>query len=75
MGSPTGALRSAATKRGLTLGEYLQITAESKWCTLCGAWHPHANFGRDKTRGDGKATHCLKSARLTPTQDNGKERQ
>jgi hypothetical protein len=59
MGSAEGALRTAATRIGLTVHEYrAHIEADKKWCGGCKDWHLCADFGADRSRGDGFAKWC-----------------
>lgn len=64
MGSFDGALRSAATRVGLSTEAYLARIADGeKWCTACKAWHALERFGFDATRSGGRAAACLDSTR------------
>lgn len=62
MGSRSGSLAVAAGRVGLTVDEYeAHVDAGEKWCSRCKAWHPLDAFGRDASRGDGRAPSCRES--------------
>lgn len=59
MGSRAGALKVAAGRVGVTVAEYRRhVGAGEKWCTACKAWRPRAQFGADRSRGDGLKARC-----------------
>lgn len=59
MGSAAGAEKVAAARLGMSVAEYrAKHAAGSKWCSGCGAWHPTAEFGRDRSRPSGLAPTC-----------------
>lgn len=61
---------TAAKRVGLTLAEYQQrVTAGTKYCTGCRAWHPVDKFGRDSSRSDGRSASCknARAQRYEPT--------
>lgn len=62
VGSAEGVRKVAAKRLGLTLAEYdARIAAGLKWCGKCREWQPTGDFGIDRTRGDGLASHCSAS--------------
>ena len=59
-GTPAGAIRSAATRLGVSEVEYRRrIASGLKWCHGCRGWHERAAFGVDSSRGDGLTPICL----------------
>lgn len=38
-----------------------EVPPGEKWCTTCKVSHPISDFGRDRTRTDGRAAACLRS--------------
>ncbi|MGH8720069.1 MAG: HNH endonuclease [Burkholderiales bacterium] len=59
MGSLLGTRKVAATRIGVSLGDYLQqIAAQKKWCHKCRSWKPPDQFGRDRHRTDGYYAIC-----------------
>lgn len=59
MGSALGVAKVAAARVGVPFDEYQQhVAAGEKWCTGCRAWHPTAAFNTDRSRGDGRSSHC-----------------
>lgn len=66
MGSTLGAMKSAATKIGVTAEEYLRRRdAGERWCWACREWHPLAAFGSNASTSDGMQKHCRESQRTT----------
>ena len=64
VGSVEGALKTAATKTGLSLDAYrARIAAGEKWCTGCKAWHATNAFPVDRSRWDGRRAKCLAAER------------
>ncbi len=59
-----GALKIAAKRRGLSVLEYLEKARDKKWCVGCKVWQLKADFGKDRSRGDGLSTICLDYERL-----------
>jgi hypothetical protein len=61
VGSAAGALKAAATRVGLSPGEYMaRRDAGLKHCFRCSDWHPVAEFGPDASRSDGLAASCMR---------------
>lgn len=58
-GNAAGAIKTAATRIGITVQEYEAHRASGlKWCMKCSAWRPVANFAKDRSRGDGLKSTC-----------------
>lgn len=54
-----GAMKVAAGRAGVPLGEYLaRVAVGEKWCWKCKAWHPALAFAIDRSRHDGLAAQC-----------------
>lgn len=67
MGSPAGALKTAAVRVGVDVDEYNRRRAQDeKWCTFCKDWHPLSAFPADRSRGDGRRARCLVAERGRP---------
>jgi hypothetical protein len=61
-GSALGALKTAATRIGLTPEEYQErISRGEKWCGGCREWHYQDAFGTDRSRSDGRTRVCRTS--------------
>lgn len=59
-GTPSGAIRTAASKADCTEAGYRSmVSAGMKWCTRCKAWHDRCRFGIDVSRYDGLSSRCL----------------
>jgi hypothetical protein len=59
MGSAAGVAKVAARRVGLDVAEYQRrCAAGEKWCTLCRAWWPIADFCTDRHRASGLAARC-----------------
>lgn len=57
--TPEGRLKAVATRKGLTLTDYLaKIALGLKWCSNGKHWVSIKDFKSDKSRGDGLATIC-----------------
>ncbi|MES2247629.1 MAG: HNH endonuclease [Pseudomonadota bacterium] len=64
--TPEGALKIAAKKAGLELGEFLERRAAGlKRCTCCKEWKSIALFDADRSRHDGRTASC-KTCRRAP---------
>lgn len=77
VGSAIGALKATATRAGLPFDEYLaHLDAGEKWCTRCKTWQLRADFGADRSRGDGLSSVCRESKyiRRTSNGPGGRER-
>ncbi len=60
----TRALQTAATRAGISAGEYLRrLRTGQRYCYRCRDWHDASEFGADNRCSDGKATSCLRSVR------------
>ena len=60
----TRALQTAATRAGISAGEYLRrLGTGQRYCYRCRDWHDASEFGADNRCPDGKATSCLRSVR------------
>lgn len=56
--------RRSANNLGISVEEYLLRHDQGlKWCVYCRAWHPVAEFGKDKHAWDGLNAACRKSQR------------
>ncbi len=67
MGSALGVMKTAAVRVGVGVDEYRKrVDGGEKWCTGCKAWHPVADFPRDRTRADGRKARCLAAERGKP---------
>lgn len=77
MGSSTGALKTAASRVGITVEEYQALRAQGlKWCTPCREWKALEQFAKDKSRGDGRSSKCSTHyARTTPGPSKRERRQ
>lgn len=65
MGSPTGALKTAAKRLGISVDEYLSLVASGqKHCRGCDNWRELEAFAVDRSRGDGRSPVC-RSCRIT----------
>ena len=74
MGNRIGGLKGVANRKGIPFSAYQsKISSGLKWCTGCKDWHPVANFPRDRSRGDGLNTKCLKSNRGKPRRPRNKQ--
>lgn len=61
-GRRLGALKTAASRVGLSLAKYkAKLAVGLKWCTGCKGWHSQSEFVRDRSRGDGYRARCLKA--------------
>lgn len=59
MGSRVGVMKVSAKRLGLNLEEYERLLQRGlKWCNRCRSWKPTAEFGSDRSRGDGKDAVC-----------------
>jgi hypothetical protein len=66
MGSTLGAIKSAATKIGVTAEEYIRRRdAGERWCWACGEWHPLSEFGSNRSVTDGVQRQCRAAQRTT----------
>lgn len=66
MGSRAGTLKIAAQRVGINTDEYAaKLAAGLKWCFRCRQWHVVADFGLDRTRGDGRSAKCLRCSRVS----------
>lgn len=67
-GTAAGAMKRAATLRGMTIQEYKLRAITEKWCTACREWHPRAQFNPDASRWDGLSAACgaARRARYQP---------
>ncbi|NOR03661.1 HNH endonuclease [Mycolicibacterium fortuitum] len=66
MGSKAGAMKTAATRLGISVEDYAARTdAGQKWCRSCREWHAREDFNADRSRGDGLAAQCRASFRRT----------
>ncbi len=75
MGSAAGIEKVSAGRVGLTVEEYRKrIDAGEKWCHAHRAWHPTAEFGKDRSRGDGLAATCLNSRAVVGSSPGARER-
>lgn len=62
MGSPEGALRTAAARVGLGVNEYIdRLNKGLRYCYRCQDWHKADEFGKDAGRPDGLARSCRRS--------------
>jgi len=77
MGSAEGVLKGAATRIGITVEEYRSLLAIGlKWCMSCTEWRPTADFGKDRSRGDGLKSTCKRHyARTAPGPTKAERRQ
>jgi hypothetical protein len=61
VGSYIGIQKIAAKRAGVTYEQYLErIASGLKWCDVCETWLKQDRFGKDRSRWDGLAAHCLK---------------
>lgn len=59
MGSALGAMKVAASRRGMTLDQYkLTLASGQKWCSRGKHWRELRAFNEDRTRGDGLSVLC-----------------
>lgn len=62
--TPEGAMKAAAKRVGLPLGEYLERLANGlKRCTICCEWKAVDLFNADRTRSDGRSARCKRCAK------------
>jgi 5-methylcytosine-specific restriction endonuclease McrA len=67
-GNKDGAIKSAALRIGIPEVSYREMVASGqKYCWRCRLWKPHAGFGIDRSRIDGRASAC-KACRKPPKQ-------
>ena len=60
-----GALKSAAKYAGISVDEFIvRINAGFKKCSRCKEWKEIIEFGKDKTRPDGKDSACFSCRRV-----------
>lgn len=65
-----GAMKLAASRRGMTVGEYrAKLEAGEKWCTKGKHWALRSGFGVDTYRADGLASECLACRRVAVRKD------